>query len=116
MGDSTYTIYDATIRDQAIRWLKEDAPRHKDKPWVLFVSFVCPHFPLASPEKFFSLYPVDEMPMPVQSGKGGGQVHPFVEERWRLAGYSLGFSEQQIKLALAAYCGMVSYLDDNIAG
>jgi choline-sulfatase len=55
-GESGYTRYDRQIRDEACRWLSEEAP-NQDKPWVLFVSFVCPHFPLIAPPEFYALYP-----------------------------------------------------------
>src|SRR6185369_6966681 len=50
-GDSTYQQYDDKITAAAVDWLKERAAAHPDKPWALFVSLVCPHFPLiARPE------------------------------------------------------------------
>jgi choline-sulfatase len=42
-GDSTYLRYDVSNADQACRWLTEYG--HGGKPWVLFLSFVCPHPP-----------------------------------------------------------------------
>src|SRR5690606_7606389 len=45
-GDSSYIGYDRRIRDAAIEWIGEVAAAPPDRPWCLFVSFVCPHFPL----------------------------------------------------------------------
>ncbi|MCB1992241.1 MAG: sulfatase-like hydrolase/transferase, partial [Geminicoccaceae bacterium] len=64
VGDSTYLDYDRKIRDAACEWLEETAKAPPDKPWMLFVSFVCPHFPLVAPKEFFDLYPLDQVPMP----------------------------------------------------
>jgi choline-sulfatase len=44
-GESTYIRYDRNIRDAACHWLEDVAATPPDRPWVLFVSFVCPHFP-----------------------------------------------------------------------
>ena len=49
-GDSTYTDYDRDITARAERWIDEEAPKHRDKPWALFVSLVCPHPPWQAPE------------------------------------------------------------------
>jgi choline-sulfatase len=48
-GESHYTVYDRDIAARAQVWLHEAAKREHDKPWVLFVSFVAPHFPLTAP-------------------------------------------------------------------
>ena len=63
-GESTYLDYDRKIRDAACAWLEDAAARRDDEPWTLFVSFVCPHFPLVAPPEFFSMYPLDQVPMP----------------------------------------------------
>ena len=34
------------------------------KPWVLFVSLVCPHFPLIARPEWYDLYPEDKVPVP----------------------------------------------------
>ena len=44
-GESEYTWYDREIASRAQIWLREEAPKYRDRPWVLFVSFVAPHFP-----------------------------------------------------------------------
>ena len=53
-GESPYTLYDRQIAAQAHIWLHDEAVKYTEKPWVLFVSFVSPHFPLtAPPEHYF---------------------------------------------------------------
>jgi choline-sulfatase len=113
-GDSTYIRYDSDITSGAVRWLREEAPKYKDTPWVLFVSWVCPHFPLVAPPEFFDLYPLDAVPWPVQNEPGVPPPHPAVAEYWRLNDYSTPFSEEQTRRAIAAYYGMVSYMDVNV--
>ena len=53
-GNSTYLDYDRSIRDAAVDGCarRRNAP---EQPWCLFVSFVCPHFPLVAPPEFFPL-------------------------------------------------------------
>ena len=63
-GDSTYQGYDDRITAGAEEWLRERAAHKDDKPWVLFVSLVCPHFPLIARPEWYNLYPEDQVPWP----------------------------------------------------
>jgi choline-sulfatase len=55
-GESPYTQYDRDIARQAELVDRRGAPKHADKPWLLFVSFVCPHYPLTAPPEFYFRY------------------------------------------------------------
>jgi choline-sulfatase len=112
-GESTYANYDRNIRDGAIQWLTQIAPRQK-KPWCLFVSMVKPHFPLIAPQAFYDLYPPDSLPMPRLHGPQFEPSHPVVAAMRRCMNYQDGFTPEKVRIALAAYYGMVSFLDDNI--
>jgi choline-sulfatase len=114
-GDSTYLRYDRNIRDEAIRWLGQVAERRPDKPWCLFVSFVCPHFPLVAPPEFFRLYPLNELPLPRLRGPDEFPDHPVLRKMREVQDYEDHFrDEEHVRIAVAAYYGMVSFLDDNI--
>src|SRR5712691_6723094 len=68
-GNSSYQDYDQKITDAAVDWLKAHAAdtnseRPPDKPWALFVSLVCPHFPLIARPEFYDLYAEGEVPLP----------------------------------------------------
>ena len=53
-GDSTYLQYDVRSADNGCAWLR--AHNHDDKPWAVFLSFVCPHPPYICPRKYFDRY------------------------------------------------------------
>lgn len=112
-GESSYAAYDRNIRDGAIEWLTTQAARF-EKPWALFVSMVKPHFPLIAPAEFFSLYPPENMPMPRLYGPNDYPAHPSVAALRNCMNYDDHFSPDQVRIALAAYYGMVSFLDDNV--
>jgi choline-sulfatase len=112
-GESTYANYDRNIRDGAIEWLTTRAPK-LDKPWALFVSMVKPHFPLVAPPEFFAMYPPDSMPMPRLYGKDDYPTHPSVKALRACMSYDDFFTPEKVRIALSAYYGMVSFLDDNI--
>lgn len=112
-GESGYTRYDRQITDEASRWLTEVAPR-QGRPWVLFVSLVCPHFPLIAPPEFYALYPPDEMPAPRDRPADGVTRHPWIEALANCQIYDRFFSEATRRIAIASYFGLCSFLDDNI--
>ena len=114
-GESEYTAYDRAITAAAVRWLKEDAARHRDKPWVLYVGYVAPHFPLVAPPEFFDLYPESAVPWPSQYAQGERPRHPFLDAMRGCMQYDAGFTDEaMVRRAITAYFGLVSFLDHNI--
>ena len=114
-ASSTYLAYDRQIRDAAIAWLGRAARERSDKPWCLFVSFVCPHFPLVAPPEFYALYPLDDLPLPRLRAPHEFPDHPVLRKLRAVQDYEDHFrDETHVRMAIAAYYGMVSFLDDNI--
>lgn len=113
-GNSSYQDYDERITEAATQWLRERAARRPDKPWVLFVSLVCPHFPLIARPEWYSLYPEASVPMPSQYAAHERPTHPFIRAMGEIAIYDKAFDEVKVRRAIAAYFGMISFLDDNI--
>tara|TARA_A100001037_G_scaffold83142_1_gene75200 strand:+ start:22971 stop:24443 length:1473 start_codon:yes stop_codon:yes gene_type:complete len=114
-GESTYTEYDRGITAETCRWLSEEAPNYSDKPWVLFVSLVCPHFPLKAPDEFYDMYPHEDMPWSIQREPDAQPRHPVLQAIRRIQNYDDYFRDDDHRReAIAAYYGMVSFLDDNI--
>ena len=52
-GETKYTEYDRLITQNACDWLLRSTNSTKAKPWVLFVSLICPHFPIIAPNEYF---------------------------------------------------------------
>ena len=44
LGKLHYTRNTPAITDATVRWLKQEAACHRDKPWALYVGYVAPHF------------------------------------------------------------------------
>jgi choline-sulfatase len=112
-GESEYTWYDREIASRAQIWLREQAPKERSKPWVLFVSFVAPHFPLTAPPHWYYKYPFDKIPMPkLYRAKN---LHPCVRDQDDNTGYDKYFEDEAaVKRARAGYFGLISSLDENI--
>jgi choline-sulfatase len=114
-GNSTYQDYDDKITAAAIDWLKTRASEPAGKPWVLFVSLVCPHFPLIARPQWYDLYPEAEMPLPaLYDPAERAPDHPYIAALRECQIYDQAFDAVKLRRALAAYFGLVSFVDDNV--
>ena len=115
-GDSDYQGYDGRITDAAVDWIKARAANRGGKPWALFVSLVCPHFPLIARPEWYGLYPEDKVPVPALYDPKDWPDHPYVRAIRECQVYQKGFAEHpgSLQRALAAYFGLVSYVDHNV--
>ncbi len=114
-GESPYTFYDKEICSRAQVWLREEGVKDDGKPWVLFVSFVAPHFPLTAPPEHYYKYWNRDLPMPKLYAREQRPKHPYLEDYRNSFCYDDYFeSEADVKRAIAGYFGLVSYVDENI--
>jgi choline-sulfatase len=114
-GECPYTVYDREIAARAQIWLHEEAPRWRDRPWVLFVSFVAPHFPLTAPPHWYYRYARGDLPMPKQYAQAERPHHPFLADYARTVDYDTHFATAaDVKRAIAGYSGLVSSMDENV--
>jgi choline-sulfatase len=113
-GDSSYQQYDDKITAAAVDWLKQRASSRDGKPWVLFVSLVCPHFPLIARPEWYDLYPEAEIPWPALYAPEERPLHPYVAAIRECQVYDKGFDEVKLRRAIAAYFGLVSKIDHHV--
>lgn len=106
----TESMPDSFMVDYIIRKLNQ---KH-DKPFFLGCGFTKPHLPWSVPQKYFDMYPLEEIPTPVvkeddlddlgQQGQNmaGGGTHKFMVESglW--------------KNAIQAYLAACTYVDDQL--
>ncbi len=112
-GDTPYIRYDRSIAEEAVNWLSEAGARQNDRPWVLFVSFVCPHFPLVAPPAFMDLYDPAEIALP-KSADIPSANHPWINAMRDCLIYDRFFTEEKRRLALATYYALCSFVDHNV--
>lgn len=116
-GWSSYNRYDQDVCAEACRWLVDHrAHAIPDRPWVLMVSLVAPHFPLTVPQPYFDLYHKRPLRLPKNYQWGvQDRGHPFLDDYARITGYNRHFrDETDVRRALAAYYGLVSFLDAHV--
>lgn len=111
-GDSTYLAYDVRNGDNGVKWLDEHA--NDDKPWALFLSFVCPHPPYISPQKYFDNYAKQDIAFPPQWRQEDWPQHPALDYMRRFFDFDPQFSEAEIRQMITAYLGACSHVDEQI--
>ena len=113
-GETDYTQYDRDITVAAIDWL-EQRSLNNSRPWVLFVSFICPHFPLSAPQRFYELYRNTELPTPYDRDPVTRLRHPVIDQMREFWNYADYFDPKTEIEGLRNYYGLCSFVDDNIA-
>lgn len=114
VGESDYYLFDKKIAQAAADWIGAAAQRPDDPPWVLFVSFVMPHFPLVAPEEFYALYENRSLDELRQGLDAPPPTNPVLAQLRRDFRYDDNFDDASRTVALRAYFGMVSTLDAHI--
>jgi choline-sulfatase len=111
-GDSSYSRYDSRIAATAEDWLKRRAASGSSKPFVLFVSFVMPHFPLMAPEACYDLYAGYSLEDLSYRLTAPPPDHPEIKRMLAYFDYDRHFDDETRAIALRAYYGMVTRLDE----
>ena len=114
-GETKYSEYDRDITSRACEWIWNKAKNPPEKPWVLFVSMICPHFPIIAPQKFYDMYPLDSLPGFKPADENLFENHPwwigfndcFIYERFVR-------DDEHRKIILASYLGLCSFMDNNV--
>ncbi|MDA1192978.1 MAG: sulfatase-like hydrolase/transferase, partial [Candidatus Poribacteria bacterium] len=113
-GASSYLEYDIEIANHACEWLREASQWDDEKPWVLFVSFVCPHPPFVAPMNWFEYYMEQELPLPMQCAPEDRPTHPALRNLRRVLQSEEPYSNEEVRRVTAAYYGACSALDERI--
>lgn len=113
-GYSKYNSYDEAVRDQTLAWLHAHA--HDDRPWMLFVGFVAPHFPLIAPQRYIDMYSPDAMPLPKLRQRHGYTRHPWVDaqERFLPTDREFGTDDDKRRRGISAYYALCTMMDHHV--
>jgi choline-sulfatase len=114
-GESSYNRFDRNVTELAIKWLKGQEQAATERPWVLFVGLVAPHFPLIVPQTYLDLYPLGDIPLPRLLPKDGYVRHPWVERQVRYSDHDAAVgSDERKRLAVATYYALTTFMDEQI--
>nr|AGO87441.1 putative sulfatase [uncultured bacterium B26B6] len=113
VGEADYQVYDREITKAAVNWLQNQSKTSK-KPWILLVSYASPHPPFKVPQKYWDLYPLDQVPMPVQWRKEEQPQHPATQYLAWLNNFEEDLDEDFVRRVVAGFCGLISVVDDQV--
>jgi choline-sulfatase len=111
---SDHDMGDGKITDWAIERLDQSA----DKPFFMAVGFYRPHIPLFAPRKYFDLYPVNAIKLPVIAEDDmddlGDMGRRIALEALTAGSHNTVVQHNQWREAVAGYLACVSFVDAQI--
>lgn len=102
---------DDQVEAAALAYLRE--PARREQPWCLNAGFIAPHFPLVVPERFWNIYPPEEVDMPEIPPDHLENQHPVYKRMQRMFGM-VDFPEELVRRGRTGYYGLITYLDEKI--
>ena len=111
-GETEYTKYDRSISDKACEWLMGRSQSKKNKdPFLLYVSFIAPHFPLIVPKEYYDLYKGIDLPE-IKKFNPDLVNHPW----WVAFNKSITFDkyfrdDEHRREAIISYLGLCTFVD-----
>ncbi len=111
-GEADYQVYDRRVTGRATEWLR--AHGDQEEPWVLLVSYASPHPPFKVPARFWAMYPLADVPMPVQWRRNERPSHPADRYLAWMNSIEDEFSEDFVQRTIAGYCGLITHTDEQI--
>lgn len=98
---------DGMVAHQAIRLMREN----KDRPFFIAAGFYRPHCPYIAPKKYFDLYPVEKITLPVEPPD---HIKNIPKPAFFTDPLYWGLNEQQRKEVIRAYYASVSFMDAQV--
>ena len=111
-GRTGFQVYDRTVTEAAVRFLRERAERGSERPFCLVVGLIQPHAPYVAPRALYEEYRDQVILPPIPPGAREAQ-HPAVR-RWRQGRGFDGATADQQRAVRAGYYGMVTMVDEFI--
>lgn len=100
---------DGLIATEAVRLLEQ----HQGKPFFLGVGFFRPHTPFVAPKRYFDLYPLESVRLPMAPAKDRDDIPPAAFAHNNPTP-NYGLDELTCRQALQAYYACVAYVDAQI--
>jgi len=113
---------DERCADWAVDRLRRLSGEKPDRPFFLAVGFIRPHTPLYAPKRFFDMFPLDEVRLPViQPGDAADTHYKDVyspEQKglryFRLLKESYPTLEEGLRTYVRAYLACVAFVDEQV--
>lgn len=93
-----------------VDWAAEQLASNADKPLFLAVGLFRPHIPFEVPQKWFDLYPLDEVELPEHLNDDLADARPHDREHW----HEWVTENDQWKILMQGYLASISYVDHEL--
>jgi choline-sulfatase len=107
--------YDDEVEYRAVQCLYDLARAPQQQPFFLTVSYTHPHPPFVAPQRFWDLYPHDDIDLPRVPEIPYEQLDPH--SQWLHVAHAQNeytVTPEHVRRARHAYYGMVSYVDEKV--
>jgi uncharacterized sulfatase len=85
--------------------------QHADEPFFIAVGFYRPHTPYVAPQKYFDLYPLEEIRLPFVPGD---DLDDVPRTAWNLRPVEQAMDDDTKKQAIQAYYASISFMDAQV--
>ena len=111
LGGTSNDYTDGRVTEQAISILEENAKIQSTQPLFLAVGYVRPHVPFSAPERFFDLYPLDDISIEdVPEFDRNDIPSAHLSDR----PYQLDMTDQEKRIMIQAYYASISFIDEQV--
>jgi arylsulfatase A-like enzyme len=110
---------DRTPDEVSADWAIDVINKKHDRPFYLGVGFIRPHTPLYAPQKYFDMFPIDQIELPPYLKDDLKDCAPILRDRWQW-GYKkyealiAAGGEKAWKEWVQAYLACMAFVDDQI--
>jgi arylsulfatase A-like enzyme len=120
--DNRDPMPDEMHAEWAVNKIEELENRNSDEPFFMGVGFVKPHTPLYAPKKYFDMFPLDKIQLPViKEGDNKDIFYSTVYPPSEMGLYyyqalkeSYPNGDEGLKLIIQAYLACIAFVDDQI--
>lgn len=113
-GTGSWQEYDKTSVDLAKRYLRRKAEHGSEKPWMMVVGCMFPHFPLIAPPEMYQLYQDASIPLPPSRHDDIAAQHPAIAQLRKCFCNDQPLSDDIALTALRSYYALVTLVDSYI--
>lgn len=113
-GDHPNTRHDVATTDLAVEFLQGRSRRDDDGPFLLYVGYMHPHFPLIAPPEFLARYDPQTVPLPPTRRDELAMQHPVIAHLRHAFRNDEPLTVEQEQLATSCYWALVSHLDHQV--
>jgi choline-sulfatase len=113
-GRDAHTLSDELATALAADFLEREAARPAERPFLLYVGYMHPHFPLVAPPEDLARYDPAEVDLPPAWQADPADQHPVIAQLRRFFRNDEPLSEDLVRRATAAYWALITHLDRQI--